>query len=137
MIEETNHVPAKDKPIGELVNDLSDEVKRLIRDELRLAVAELQAKGKRLGLGAGMFGAAGLLAFFGGAVLIAAAVLGLAVVLPGWLSALIVGGALLLVAGIAALTGKKEIKQATPPLPEEAVEGVREDVETIKQGVRS
>lgn len=86
VLEEMNRTPARDKSTAELARDLSDEVKRLIQDEFRLAAAEMQTKGKRLGFGVGLFGAAGLLAFFGGAVLIAAAVLALALVLPGWLA---------------------------------------------------
>lgn len=137
MLEEATKKPASERSVGELVSELTDEVKRLVRDEIRLAVSELQHKGKRMGTGAGLFGAAGLFALFGAATLIAAAVLALALVVPGWLSALIVGGALLLVAGLAALVGRKEIAQAVPPVPEEAITGVREDVDVVKQGVRS
>ncbi|HWD06813.1 MAG TPA: phage holin family protein [Amycolatopsis sp.] len=137
MLEEVNRTPARDKSTAELAGDLSDEVKRLVRDEFRLAVAELRGKGKRLGFGVGLFGAAGMLAFFGVAVLIAAAVLALALVLPGWLAAVLVGAALLLVAGIGALAGKKTTARATPPVPEEAMAGVREDVDTIRREVRS
>ncbi len=96
-----------------------------------------QRKGKRMGFGAGLFGAAGLFALFGAATLVAAAVLALALAVPGWLAALIVGATLLLVAGIAALAGRKEVTQAVPPVPEEAISGVRGDVDAVKQGVRS
>ncbi len=132
MVEEI-----RERSVGELMSDLSDEVKRLVRDEMRLAVFELQRKEKRLGLGAGLFGAAGILALFGLATLIAAAVLALALVLPAWLAAVVTGAALLLVAGLAAIFGRKEVANATPPVPEEAIEGVREDVDTVKQGVHS
>ncbi|MBE1495256.1 putative membrane protein YqjE [Amycolatopsis lexingtonensis] len=137
MIEEVNEKPAADRSVGELVTDLTDEVKRLVRDEMRLAVFELQRKGKKMGFGAGLFGAAGLFALFGAGTLVAAAVLALALVLPGWLAAVIVAVALFLIAGIAALAGKKEVTQAVPPVPEEAITGVREDVDTVKQGVRT
>jgi uncharacterized membrane protein YqjE len=137
VIEEANKKPAADRSVGELVTDLTDEVKRLVRDEMRLAVFELQRKGKKMGAGAGLFGAAGLFALFGGGALVAAAVLALALVVPGWLAALLVAVALFLVAGIAALVGKKEVTQAVPPVPEEAITGVREDVDTVKQGVRT
>ena len=136
-IEEVNKKPAADRSVGELVADLTDEVKRLVRDEMRLAVFELQRKGKKLGFGAGLFGAAGLFAFLGAGTLVAAAVLALALVVPGWLAAVIVAVALFVVAGIAALAGKKEVTQAVPPVPEEAITGVREDVDTVKQGVRT
>ncbi|WIX91916.1 phage holin family protein [Amycolatopsis sp. DG1A-15b] len=137
MIEEVNKKPASDRSVGELVTDLTGEVKRLVRDEMRLAVFELQRKGKKMGLGAGLFGAAGLFAFLGAGTLVAAAVLALALVLPGWLAAVIVAVALFVVAGIAALVGKKEVTQGVPPVPEEAISGVREDVDTVKQGVRT
>ncbi|WP_414937850.1 phage holin family protein [Amycolatopsis sp. cmx-11-51] len=132
MIEKT-----EDRSVGELVSDLSDEVKRLVRDEMRLAVVELQGKGKRMGVGVGLFGAAGLFALFGLATLIAAVVLALALVMPAWLAAVVTGAALLLIGGLSAVVGKKEVASASPPVPEEAIEGVREDVDTIKQGVRS
>ncbi|MGK3201699.1 phage holin family protein [Amycolatopsis sp. MEPSY49] len=137
MIEEANKKPAADRSVGELVTDLTDEVKRLVRDEMRLAVFELQRKGKKMGVGAGLFGAAGLFALFGAGTLVAAAVLALALVLPGWLAAVIVAVVLFLIAGVAALIGKKEVTQGVPPVPEEAISGVREDVETVKQGVHT
>ncbi|EMD24269.1 phage holin family protein [Amycolatopsis azurea] len=137
MIEEARRKPTAEKSVGELVSDLGDEVKRLVRDEMRLAVFELQGKGKRMGLGAGLFGAAGIFALFGLATLIAAVVLALALVMPAWLAAVVTGAALLVIGGLSAMVGKKEVTSATPPLPEEAIEGVREDVDTVKQGVRS
>ncbi|QXV57989.1 phage holin family protein [Amycolatopsis sp. TNS106] len=137
MIEETHRKPSEEKSVGELVSDLSDEVKHLVRDEMRLAVFELQRKGKKMGFGAGLFGAAGVFALFGLATLIAAVVLALALVMPAWLAAVVTGAALLLIAGLSAVVGKKEVSSATPPVPEEAIEGVREDVDTVKQGVRS
>ncbi|MFD9962195.1 phage holin family protein [Amycolatopsis sp. NPDC058986] len=136
MIEEVNRTPAEDRSVGELVSDLTDELKRLVRDELRLAAAELRGKGKHFGRGAGLVGAAGLIAVFGAATLVAAAVLALALVLPGWLAAVIVGAALLLVAGFAGLAGKKQVGRAAPPIPEDTVGSVREDIETVKRGVR-
>ncbi|EME60791.1 phage holin family protein [Amycolatopsis decaplanina] len=137
MIKETHRKPPEEKSVGELVSDLSDEVKHLVRDEMRLAVFELQNKGKKMGLGAGLFGAAGIMALFGLATLIAAAVLALALVMPAWLAAVVTGAALLLIGGLSAIVGKKEVSSASPPVPEEAIEGVREDVDTVKQGVRS
>lgn len=137
MIEEMNRKPAADRSVGELVSELTDEVKRLVRDEIRLAVFELQRKGKKLGFGAGLFGAAGMFALFGAGTLVAAAVLALALVVPGWLAALIIAAALFVVAGFAALVGRKEVRQGAPPVPEEAISSVREDVDTVKQGARS
>jgi uncharacterized membrane protein len=103
---------------------------------MRLAQAELQEKGKRAGIGAGMFGASGLVAFFGAATLIAAAILALATAVDAWLAAVIVGVVLLAVAGVAALMGKKQVEQATPPAPEQTIESVKRDVQTVKEGAR-
>ncbi len=122
----------KEPPLGELVHDLSVQIPELVRSELRLAQSELAQKGKRAGIGAGLFGAAGLLAFFAAATLIATAVLALALVLPAWAAALIVGVVLLAAAGVAALRGKAQVAEATPVVPERAVAGIKEDVETVK-----
>lgn len=120
---------------GELIGQLSEQVSRLVRDEARLAQLEVTQKAKRLGVGAGLFGGAGLTAFLGLAVLVAAAVLGLAEVVPGWLAALIVAVVLFAVAGVLALAGKKDVQQASPPLPTQAMAGVRTDVATVRQGL--
>ena len=124
---------SEDTPVSELVKQLTDQTKTLVKQEMRLAQVELQEKGKKVGIGAGMFGAGGLVAFFGAATLITAIVLLLATALAPWLSALIVGVILLGVAGGAALMGKKKIEQATPPVPEQAVETVKEDVQHVKE----
>ncbi|GAA2142946.1 phage holin family protein [Nocardioides koreensis] len=121
-----------DEPLGVLVHRLSEQIPELVRSELRLAQAELTEKGKRAGLGVGMFSAAGLLAFFGVATLIATAILALALLLPAWLSALIVALVVLAAAGAVAMAGKKEVEQATPPAPERTIANVREDVATVK-----
>jgi len=126
-----------DKPLGELVQDLSRQTSTLIRQEMRLAQAELTEKGRHAGKGAGMFGGAGLVALYGVGALIAAAILGLATVIEPWIAAAAIGAGLLLVAGILALTGKKEIDEATPPKPEQALESIQEDVETVKASARS
>jgi hypothetical protein len=126
------HTAPDDPTLGALVHDLTQQVPALIRSELRLAQAEMTEKGKRAGIGIGMFSAAGLLALFGIGCVIATAILGLAHALPDWLSALIVALVLFAGAGIAALVGKKEVQQATPPAPEQAIEGVKEDIATIK-----
>ena len=118
--------------VGELVGQLSEQVSRLVRDELALAQVELKAKGKAAGKGAGLLGGAGLFGAYGLGVLIAAAVLGLATVLHAWLSAVIVGVVLLVVAGIAALMGKKQVSRATPPMPAEAIDGAKRDVKALK-----
>jgi uncharacterized membrane protein YqjE len=121
-----------DPTLGSLVHDLSTQIPELVRSELRLAQAELAEKGKRAGTGAGLFGAAGVVALYGVAVLLAAVVLALALVLPYWAAALVVAVVLLAVAGVLALRGKKEVAQATPAAPERAIAGIKEDVETVK-----
>jgi uncharacterized membrane protein YqjE len=121
-----------DPTLGSLVHDLTQQVPQLVRSEIRLAQAEMTEKGKRAGLGIGMFSVAGLLSFLGLCCLITTAILALAHALPNWLSALIVGVVLLVGAGIAALVGKKEVREATPPAPQQAIEGVKEDIAVMK-----
>lgn len=120
---------------GELIGRLTEQLSTLVRNEARLAQAEVTQKAKKLGVGAGLFGGAGLTGFFGLAVLISAAVLGLAEVVPAWLAALIVAVILFAVAGVLALVGKKDVAQASPPLPTQAIAGVQADVATVKQGL--
>lgn len=126
--DETDREPT----LGALVHDLSEQTSALVRSEVDLAKAELAAKGKAAGVGAGLFGAAGLLAFFGGAVLITTVILALALVMPAWAAALVVAIVLFGAAGVAAVVGKEKVGDASPPAPERAVEGVKQDVETIK-----
>jgi len=121
-----------DPPVGELIKQLSEQTSTLVRQEIRLATVELQEKGKRAGIGAGLFGATGLVALYGLAALVAAAILGLAEAVDPWLSALIVAVVLFAIAGIAGLMGKKQVEQATPPQPEQAIESTKEDVDHVK-----
>lgn len=125
---------ATDQSTTELVLHASEQIVRLVREELELARAELTAKGRRAGMGAGLLGVAALFGFFGIGVLVIAAVLGLAVVLPGWLSALIIGAALLLLAGFVALIGREQVRQ--PPVPWAAARSMREDLDTVTEAVR-
>lgn len=122
----------QDQSLGELAQRLSTQTATLVRQEMKLAQVELQEKGKRAGMGAGMFGGAGLVALYGVGALVAGAILLLATALEPWIAALILGGALLAIAGLLALTGKKQIDQATPPIPEEAAESVKQDVDEVK-----
>ena len=121
---------------GELVQRLSAQLSELVRRELDLARTELATKGKRAGAGAGLAGAGGVVALFGVGALIASAIAGLATVVPVWLSALIVGVVLLLVAGVLALVGRSRLREATPPVPEQAVRGIQDDVAAVKNAVR-
>jgi Putative Actinobacterial Holin-X, holin superfamily III len=127
----------QDKPLGELVQDLSRQTSTLIRQEMRLAQAELTEKGRHAGKGAGMFGGAGVVALYGVGALVTAAILGLATVLEPWIAAAAIGAGLLLVAGMLALTGKKELDEAGPPKPEQAIESVQRDIDTVKARAKS
>jgi uncharacterized membrane protein YqjE len=121
-----------DRSVGELVQQLSNQTATLVRQELKLAQTELQEKGKRVGIGAGMFGGAGIVALYGVGALIAAAIIGLGTVLEPWIAAVIVGVVLLVVAGILALSGRKQVERGTPPVPEQAIESAKRDVDEVK-----
>jgi uncharacterized membrane protein YqjE len=125
-------VLGQDPSLGALVNQLTTQVPELIRSEIRLAQAELTEKGKRAGLGIGLFGGAGVVALYGVGTLIATLILLLALAVDAWLAALIVTLVLFAVAGVLALVGKKQVDEATPVAPEMAVEGVKEDIATLK-----
>ena len=120
-----------DPSTGELLSQLSSQVSRLIRDEMRLAEKEFQQSAKHAGLGAGLFSVAGVLAFFGGAAVITAAVAALSLVLPVWAAALIVGGVLFVGAGVAALGGRGQVQEITPAAPR-TVDTVKADIQEIK-----
>jgi hypothetical protein len=117
--------------MGELMSQLSAQVSRLVRDEMRLAQKEFQDSAKHAGLGVGLLSAAGLLAFFGVASLIAAAIAALALLLPVWAAALIVGAAVLSVSGIVALLSRKQAREVTPAAPQ-TVANVKKDVQQVK-----
>ena len=122
--------------VGELAARMSEQVSRLVRDEIALAQAEAKQKAKRLGVGAGMFGASGMLALFGVACGVAAAVLAFAMVLSGWLAALIVAGVLFAIAGLCALVGIRDVKRGAPPVPTEAMRSTKEDVAALREAVK-
>ena len=128
--------PDGEHSIGELVKMMSEQASVLIRDELKLAQLEMTSKGKQAAFGAGMFGTSGLVALYGVGCLIACAIIAISGVLAAWLAALIVGAALLAVAGIVALLGRRRMRKAAPPLPEQAVADVKADVEEIRERAR-
>ena len=121
-----------DRPVGELLKELSEQTTTLVRQELELAKLELTEKGKKAGIGAGMFGGAGIVGFYAVGALTACLILALATAVDGWLAALIVAAVYGAVAGVLALSGKSKVQQAVPPIPEQAVDSVKEDVQWTK-----
>ncbi|WP_248579346.1 phage holin family protein [Nocardioides sp. InS609-2] len=129
----TASVPdASDATTGQLVSRLSQEVSELVRGELQLAKVEMTGKAKAAGIGAGLFGGAGVIALYGLGVLIATVILALSLVLDAWLAALIVAVVLFAVAGVTALMGKKRVQEAAPVTPTETVDSVKKDVRAVK-----
>ncbi|HEV7883144.1 MAG TPA: phage holin family protein [Solirubrobacteraceae bacterium] len=143
MIErasDTSHDSARandDRSAAELIKQVSEQTSKLVRQEIALARLEIREKIKHFEIGAGLLGAAAFFALFGAATLIAALVLVLATAMEAWLAALVVAVVLLAGAGIMALGGKRQIAEATPPAPEQAVENVQADIEEVKRSVRA
>jgi tetrahydromethanopterin S-methyltransferase subunit C len=132
-----NRSTRDDRPVGDLVKDLSQQTATLVRQELELARAEMTQKGKAAGIGAGMFGGAGLIGLFALGTLTACFVLALAEAVAPWLAALIVAAVYAAIAGVLAVTGRSKVQQATPPVPEEATDEAKETVEWTKARARS
>ena len=125
-----------DRPMGELVKQLSDQTTALVCAEVELAKAELSEKGKKAGMGAGMFGGAGLFGVFGFAALTTAIIAALDLAMATWVAALIVAVVYFAIAGVAALMGKKKVAQATPLAPQQAIDTTKADVEVAKARVK-
>jgi uncharacterized membrane protein YqjE len=127
-----------DRAMSELVKDLGEQTATLVRQEIELARVELTEKGKAAGIGAGMFGGAGLFGFFAFAALTACFIAALATAVTHvWLAALIVTVVYVAIAGVLALVGKGKVQQATPPLPERAQRSVKADIESTKAHARA
>ncbi|MGW1952657.1 phage holin family protein [Streptomyces sp. NPDC001920] len=122
-----------DASVGELVQEASRELTDLVRAEMRLAQTEMTQKGKRLGMGGGMFGGAGLVGFLALQAMVATAIAALAVPLPVWAAGLIITGGLLVVAAVMAAVGRAKVRQATPPAPEQSIDSVKADVAEIRE----
>lgn len=137
MADRNGQTNQQDRPVGELVKELSEQTSTLVRKEVELAKAELAEKGKKAGLGAGMFGGAGLFGFFAFAGLTATFILALSEAMAPWLAALIVTVVYGAIAGVLALQGKNKVKEAGPPVPEAAVDSTKEDVAWIKTRAKS
>jgi uncharacterized membrane protein YqjE len=121
-----------DASVADLAKQLSEQTTRLVRQEVELAKAELSVKGKQAGMGAGMFGGAAVLGLFALGALTAAVIAALGEAMDTWLAALIVAVVYAAGAGVAALMGKKKVSEALPPVPEDSVESVKEDVQWTK-----
>jgi hypothetical protein len=133
--EEQNDLRAR--PTGELLKELSDHTTTLVKQEIDLAKAELAQKGKTAGLGAGMFGGAGLFGVFAFAALTTCAIAALTEAMPLWLAALIVTVVYAAVAGVLGLQGRNKVQEATPVAPEQATQSVKEDVQWAKTRAQS
>lgn len=119
--------------VGELVHRASQQLTELVRGELRLAQAEMKEKGRHYGKSGGLFGGAGIVGFLMLEALVVAAIAALAVPLPVWAAALIIAAVLGVIAAVLALTGKKQVSQAAPPVPEQTIDNVKADVAEIKR----
>lgn len=119
--------------VGELVHRASQQLTELVRGELRLAQAEMKEKGRHYGKSGGLFGGAGIVGFLMLEALVVAAIAALAVPLPVWAAALIITAVLGVIAAVLALTGKKQVGQAAPPVPEQTIDNVKADVAEIKR----
>ncbi len=122
-----------ERPVGDLVKDATEQAQTLIRQEIELAKVELARKGKKAGIGAGMFGGAGLFGMFAFGALTAAFIGAVDLAVPFWAAALIVAVVYGAIAGVLALTGKNKVQEASPPVPEQTVDNVKEDVAWTKQ----
>ena len=139
MADVRNDSPARslsEQSTAELVQRASEQLGRLVRDEIALAKAELAEKGKHAGIGIGLFGGGGVLAVYGLGALIITLIAVLDIVLPLWLASLIVTVTLFAVAGVLALIGKKQVSRAVPPEPVAAIQSVKADVNEVKQAVK-
>jgi membrane protein len=133
----TNQERLRQRGIGELLGDFANETSDLLGKEIELARTEIGIQVKQAGAGAGMFGAAAVFGLLGLGALTACAIAALALVMDTWLAALIVGAALLVVAGIFFLVGKSRMKQVAPPVPERAIHEMKRDIATVQEGVQA
>jgi len=137
MAEHQNGSELRDQPIGDLLRQLSEQTTALVRKELELAKTEVSEKGKKAGIGAGMFGGAGVSALMGLGALSAAAITLLDNAMSTPLAALIVSVVWFAIAGVLGLQGRNKVQEATPPVPEQATESVKEDVQWAKTRAQS
>jgi uncharacterized membrane protein YqjE len=129
--------PGTDQSTSELVQKASEQISRLVKDEIALAKAELTEKGKHAGIGVGLFGGGGVLALYGVGALFATLIIVLDLFLELWLAALIITVVLFAGAGILALLGKKQVTKAVPPEPTDAIASAKADVDEVKHAIKS
>jgi putative superfamily III holin-X len=127
----------RERSLGELFGRLSEETSTLIRQEMALARAELTEKGKEAGKGAGLFGGAGAVGLLGAGAITAGIILLLDLAIAAWLAAIIVGLVYVGIAAVLGLQGRDRMQRATPPVPDQTVDTVKEDVEWAKTRARS
>jgi uncharacterized membrane protein YqjE len=123
----------RDEPVSDLLKQVSDEATTLVRQEIRLAAAEMTGKAKEAGIGAGMVGGAGYTLHLASLGLMLCLIFALATAMPAWLAALVVTVVFVAIAGALALVGKRRIRKAGPPIPEETIESVKQTIETVKE----
>lgn len=128
--------PVAEESTPRLVQQATEQLSRLIRDEFALAKIEVAEKGRQAGKGAGLLGGSALMAFYGGGALIATVILLLALAMPAWVAALIVTVVLFVIAGVAALIGRNRVRDAIPPMPQDRTQSLRDDVDAVTSGVK-
>ena|SRR5687768_9159428 len=137
MADYQGQTEARERPTAELLKEFSDQATTLLRKEIALAKVEVTEKGKRAAVGGGMFGGAGVFGFYAFGALTACVILALATAVASWLAALIVCVVYAAIAGVLALRGKAQVKRAAPPVPEQAVDSTKEDLEWVKARAKS
>jgi uncharacterized membrane protein YqjE len=130
-VDQRSNEDLRDRAVGDLLKQLSEDTATLVRKEVELARAEVTEKGKQAGMGAGMFGGAGIAALLALGSLTACLIALLATGMEVWIAALIVTVLWAAIAGVLALVGKNRVQEATPPV-EQTVETIKEDVQWAK-----
>ncbi len=132
MAESVDQGELREQHLGELVKELASQTSTLVRQELELAKAEMAQKGREAGVAAGLFGGAGVVAFLASVALTLVFIAALATAMQAWLAALIVTGVYLLIAGVLAAAGRQQLRKAGPPVPQETIVTLKEDVQWAK-----
>lgn len=127
--------PPAQASTAELVNNAASQISRLVHDEFELAKLEMQSKAKQMGLAAGLMASAVLLARIGLVLAWTLLVVALANVWPLWLAVAVPMAGAFVLAGGAALVGKRRLASATPPVPTEATESVRADLRVAQDAM--